>query len=330
MTRGLVLGKFMPPHTGHLYLLETARPQVDELTVLVCTLPDEPIPGTLRAAWMRELAPTAHVVHVTDENPSEPHEHPRFWQIWCDTIRRAEPRSIDVVFTSETYGDELARRLGARHVSVDPARLRVPVSGSALRAAPFEHWEHIPGPVRLYYVTRVVVTGSESTGKTTLAARLAKRLGTRCAAEFARSYLDARPTPLDESDVEPIARGQIALEDRVRGEAARAGARVVVFDTDLVSTAVYARHYYGDCPPWIERAALERRAELYLLCHPDVPWIADPQRDQPHARDAMHALFEAKLREIGARWVDVRGEWGERERRAVEAVEELLTLPRDG
>jgi NadR type nicotinamide-nucleotide adenylyltransferase len=328
VTRGLVLGKFMPPHAGHLHLVETARARVDELTVLVCSLADEPIPGTLRAAWMRELVPWARVVHVTDENPSEPHEHPRFWEIWVDSVRRAEPRAIDVVFSSEPYGDELARRLGARHVLVDRDRARVPVSGSAIRTEPFAHWEYIPAPVRPYFVARVVVTGSESTGKTTLAVRLAQHYGTVAAPEFARDYLDAKPTPLDASDVEPIARGQIALEDRLRNEVASAtadgGAKVVFFDTDLASTAVYARHYYGDCPPWIEQAARDRRAELYLLCHPDVPWVPDPQRDRPHARAEMHALFERKLRELGARWVDVRGDWDERERIAIGAVDALL------
>lgn len=138
-----------------------------------------------------------------------------------------------------------------------------------------------------------------------------------------RSYLDARDAPLDVTDVEPIARGQIALEDRVRALAARDGAGVVVLDTDLLSTAVYARHYYGECPLWIERAVRERRGDLYLLCHPDAPWVADPQRDRPHARDEMHALFAGKLAEIGARWVDVRGDWEERERRATEAVDAL-------
>ena len=170
----------------------------------------------------------------------------------------------------------------------------------------------------------VVLTGSESTGKTTLAERLAARYGVAWGAEFVREYAVAKGTPLDAADVEPIARGQIALEDRARADAARAGDGLVVLDTDLLSTAVYARHYYGACPPWIERAVRERRADLYLLCVPDVPWVADPQRDRPRARDEMHALFAAKLVEIGATSVEVRGEWKERERIAVAAVDELL------
>lgn len=170
----------------------------------------------------------------------------------------------------------------------------------------------------------VVLTGSESSGKTTLAARLAKHYETRWTPEFVRGYVDAKLTPLDAIDVEPIARGQIAIEDRALRDAAAAGARLVLLDTDLASTVIYARHYYGSCPEWIERAARERRADLYLLCHPDVPWVADPQRDRAHARAEMHELFRSELDEIGARWAEVCGDWAEREQLARDAVDALL------
>ena len=103
---------------------------------------------------------------------------------------------------------------------------------------------------------RVVVTGSECTGKTTLARALAERFGAPWVPEFCRGWQDAKGRPLEAEDVEPIARGQVAEAD-----AAEAAARdVVVLDTDLLSTAVYARHYYGSCPAWIEKAARTRLA----------------------------------------------------------------------
>ena len=87
MTRGLVLGKFLPPHAGHVYLCEFARNYVDELTIVVGTLAREPIAGTTRFAWMRELFPFDRVVHLTDENPQDPSEHPAFWDIWRASLR---------------------------------------------------------------------------------------------------------------------------------------------------------------------------------------------------------------------------------------------------
>jgi NadR type nicotinamide-nucleotide adenylyltransferase len=167
----------------------------------------------------------------------------------------------------------------------------------------------------------VVLTGSESTGKSTLARDLARYYGTVATPEYARIYLDAKGPPLTVHDVEPIARGQMAIEDD-----AVAGARRVLFkDTDLVSTVAYARHYYGTCPGWIEAEAQERAGDLYLLLHPDVPWVEDgPHRDLPLDRDRSHELFRSTLEELGLRVVDVAGRWADRKARAVAAVDALL------
>jgi NadR type nicotinamide-nucleotide adenylyltransferase len=170
----------------------------------------------------------------------------------------------------------------------------------------------------------VVVTGSECTGKTTLARDLARHFSCPCAAEHARAYAEANPHPLTAADVEPIARGQVAAEDAAAAAALSLGARCAVLDTDLVSTVVYARHYYRACPAWIEEAARARLGDVYLLCHPDVPWIADGVRDRGEGRIGMHVLFELALAEFGARVVSIRGPWDERRDRAVSAALDLL------
>lgn len=168
---------------------------------------------------------------------------------------------------------------------------------------------------------RVVLTGSECTGKTTLARELAARFGCPWVPEYVRGYVDALGRELHYADVEPIARGQIAATDA----AARESTQLLVQDTDLVSTVVYSRHYYGDCPGWTLAAAAERLGQLYLLLHPDVPWLPDPQRDRSDRREELHALFAVALERLGARVVDVRGTWPERARTAHAAVEGLLS-----
>lgn len=335
MTRGLVLGKFLPPHRGHVHLVREAMRQCDDLTIVVGTIAREPIPGALRCVWMRDLFPTARVVHLTDENPQEPHEHPDFWDIWRASLLRVLPHPIDVVFSSETYGDRLARELGAtRHVCVDLAREAIRMSGTRVRQDPNAAWDFIAWPARPWHVLRVCVYGPESTGKTTLTQRLAAHYDTVWVAEYARPYLDqanASRSPIDggpsafvtADDIPEIARGHARAEDA----AASLARRLVFIDTDLVTTTIYSDFYFGGCPDSIRREARRRPYDLTLLLDVDVPWVDDPLRDQPADRDTWMARFRDALAEHGRRWVDISGPWDERFALACAAVDELLTHP---
>ena len=173
-------------------------------------------------------------------------------------------------------------------------------------------------------VLRIVLTGGECTGKTTLARTLAVRHDTTWSPEAAREVALAKTGTLGPEDVGPIARAHMAAADAASREAGRRARRVFFMDQDLLSTVVYARHYYGICPPWIERLAAERQGDLYLLCHPDLPWGADGVRDRPQAREEIHALFAAALADAGARVIDIAGQGAEREARAETAVAALL------
>ena len=172
---------------------------------------------------------------------------------------------------------------------------------------------------------RVVLIGPECTGKTWLAGELAAHYGVPSAPEHAREYVERHGTALTYADVEAIGRGQRAGEDAAIARAEAQGAPLVVLDTDLVSTVVYSRHYYGDCPRSIEADAARRLADLYLLHHVDVEWVADGrQREQPERREELFERFRLALAGLGARVAEVAGPWDERRRRAVEAVSGLL------
>ena len=151
MQTGFIWGKFMPLHQGHMYLIDYARERVHHLTVLVCSIKSQPIPGELRYRWVKELYPDVNVQHCNAEIPQYPHEHPDFWDIWLRAIRRFVPAGPDLVFTSEVAGDKLAEILGAQHVCVDLGREKFPVSGTVVRSQPEACWDFIPPSVQAYY-----------------------------------------------------------------------------------------------------------------------------------------------------------------------------------
>lgn len=169
--------------------------------------------------------------------------------------------------------------------------------------------------------TRVCLIGPECTGKTTLAEDLARHFNAPWVPEFAREYALRVGRLLTFDDVEPIAKGEMALLDAQPTDNRQpTTASLTILDTDLISTVVYARHYYGQCPEWIEDAAGARKADLYLLTDIDVPWIDDDVRDTATSRAALHSQFETTLAAYGANVVTIRGNWEERFATAVAAI----------
>ena len=176
-----------------------------------------------------------------------------------------------------------------------------------------------PGP------RRVVLTGPESSGKTTLAEQLAVHFDTHCVPEFARSWIadklarGAGPCVL--ADVLAIARGQSALESQ-GAQAARHG--LLICDTDVPTIRIWSECFFGATPPELETAHPGCQRDLYLLTDIDIPWIADGLRDRPENRERQLALFHSRLTAQGCRYVLVSGNHESRLCRAVEAIESWL------
>lgn len=317
---GMVLGKFLPPTRGHQYLVDFARHYVTDLTVVVGSLQREPIPGAVRWQWMQEMFPDVKVVHLTDENPQYPDEHPDFWRIWHDSLRRFVPEGPDFVFASEEYGFKLAEVLGARYVPVDLPRAQVTINASAVREDPMANWDYLPSCVRPWFVRKVCIVGPESTGKSILAARLAGEFGTVMVAEYARGCIDTHKGRLTRGMFEMFVRGQAASEAAL----ARQANRVLICDSDAFTTALYHELYEGDCPAFFLEAADASSYDLYLLTCPDTPYVEDAQRNHKNQREWFFDRTEARLREKGARHVVIRGSWDERFDQARAAVGALV------
>jgi len=306
MRPGLVLGRFMPPHRGHVHLCETARRLVDRLTILVCWLPDDPVPGPLRLQWMKELFPDCRVLGHQGPLPG------------IDAIRALHPEPIDIVFAGDARGLRLAQGLGAAFTPVAP-RLYPDLSGTAVRSDPWAHWEQLPHPVRSYYARTICLHGPESTGKSTLSAPLAAHFDTLWVPEYGRAHCELYGTELDDAGLVTIGRTQSAMT----GAALPWCNRRLVVDTDALTTAAWSLMILGHVPDGLYEGFI--RADLYLLTDIDIPWKQDGGRYYPDAADRqrfMQVCIQV-LEEAGAPWVKLSGQNDVRLATAIEAVETL-------
>lgn len=316
--RGLIVGKFYPLHAGHQHLIRVALEQVRELVVVVGDHPRETIPAEVRIGWLRELFPTVRVERVVDEwGPDS-----EAWGRVCVECFGG----FDLVFTSEEYGPGFAEALGCRHVAVDPPRQLFPVSGTQVREDPWSFWHFLSPPVRSWFCRRIVLVGAESTGKTTLARRLAEHFETLWVPEYGRRYCEefiARGEVLEahrwtSAEFEKIAATQRQWEETAR----RSGPSFIFCDTDAFATAVWHERYVGHPHPGL--LAFNEPPALYLLSGADAPFIQDGLRDGEQQRAWMDARFEALLQERGWKYRRLSGSWEERWEQARKAVNGLL------
>jgi NadR type nicotinamide-nucleotide adenylyltransferase len=148
----------------------------------------------------------------------------------------------------------------------------------------------------------ILVTGPESSGKTTLARQLAWALDGVFVAEAARDYLELQGSNYDEADLLKIWQQQAEAEDTARASSAS----FVVCDTGPEVIRIWAEVKYGRCPPEVLHACTERSYDLILLCMPDLPWVPDPLREAPDLAQR-EALF-ARYRELLPKAIRIRGE----------------------
>jgi nicotinamide riboside kinase len=144
--------------------------------------------------------------------------------------------------------------------------------------------------------------------------------------EYAREYLETHGMDYAFADLLTIARGQLALEDRLAASAEAAGFELVFVDTDMYVMKVWSEFVFGRCDPWILNQIVSRRYDGYLLCRTDLPWVKDDLREYPDlaAREKLFQIYRDCLINQGAPWAEVGGAGDERTAAGVAAVERLL------
>ena len=319
---GYVLGKFMPFHYGHKYLIDTAIEYSDKVTVVVGSLPTEPIPGSIRFKWVTEqyrTNPNVTVVHCDEVLPQYPEEHEDFWNIWVNVVKRYCPDDIDVIFTSETYGDPYAEHLGIKHHLVDLERHTFNISGTEVRANPLLNWFMIPDHVKPYFVKRVAIMGSESCGKSTLTKNLANYYNTNYVEEYGRTVYENNGNYVSVMDFAHISVGRQIIEDAMIKQANK----LLFCDTEDLTTCLFLDMYYPDgnnldaAKTTVKKflwASLDqnKQYDLYILLKPDCEAVQDGTRNYLDDRWTHYNSIKSHLIDRGCVFIEVGGTWEER------------------
>jgi len=330
---GLVVGKFAPLHKGHVLVLERAASLCQQVVVISYSNPE--LPGyepDRREAWLKACFPSATVLVVTPDrlarwfptgdapvipaNDSPDVSQRQFVATLCTRVLHSH---VDVVFTSEDYGDGFAAHLTERfratsprhpavqHILVDRKRRAVPISSTDLRDNLWRHWSYLPPIVARSLVRRVTFLGGESSGKTALATRLAAELETECAAEYGRELWEEKNGDLAYEDMTLIAREQIRREDA----AVNAAGGFVFCDTSPLTTLFYSLDIFGRADTELVTAA-KRAYSTVVLCAPDFPFVQDGTRRDEAFRAKQHAWYESELGARGVFYATALGSLAER------------------
>ena len=287
-TTGVIVGKFLPFHKGHEYLIREAKARCDRLFVFVGSRADDPWPAEDRALWIEKTIsnPNMHVLITPDNLPNEP-------EPWAERVAERLPSiKMDYAFTSEDYGDAWAEAMGCEHVCIDIERRTFPMSGTQVRSDLFNNLDLLPTATKVAVIPRIVTVGAESTGTTTLAKDLAEHYETAWVPEYGRTWWEARrylKDPWTKQDFHQIVNRQQKEADTL----AEIANRVLICDTDALVTEVFEERYLGTVSEYTQFARGFDNPTMYLITGDEIPWVQDGTRESGGDRSWMqHRMIE--------------------------------------
>ncbi|RAJ77431.1 HTH-type transcriptional regulator, transcriptional repressor of NAD biosynthesis genes [Chitinophaga dinghuensis] len=317
MKKGFVFGKFLPFHKGHEAMIRFAITQCDHLTVLICCSDQEQLPGKMRKSWLDETFAgiTNLDIRIFEYEeallPNSSVSSETISEIWAKTFSRLLPDHT-LLITSEPYGEYVARFMGIQHISFDPSRIRVPVSASAIRQELTNWWDYLPDSVKPDLSFKVVLLGTESTGKTTLTAQLADHFHATYVLEAGRDLIDdSNEFTID--DLYLVANAHATIID----DASRGSSPLLFIDTDIHITISYGRYAFDTALEISPEIFRKNRADLYLYLNNDVPYVQDGTRLSQDERNKLDIFHRKTLQDFNIAYEEITGNWEERFEKAV-------------
>lgn len=312
---GLIIGKFWPPHLGHQSLWEEAAKQCEHLLILVEQQSKERVSVDQRASWAQETMknhPHVEIRALRGAHPQHPDEHPTFWIYWHNLLSNQVKGPIDALFANETYGETLAKGLGAQWVHFDMPRSNIPICATLIRGSPWDHWHMMQTSVRKSMVRRILILGAESTGKSVLTRRLAQTFGASFVPELAEDLIKDGADPGQAYFYQKV----IEKQNKAVNDALELSGPVLFQDSNAITSLVFQQLL---CPndelsKQIREIAQNDHPDAVLLLSPDgAPYIHDDHRAAHLDRQKTHSLFKTFLIQKNIPFFEISGSFDERE-----------------
>jgi len=288
---GMYGGSFDPLHLGHISDIIKAASVCEELYIVISWCEGrESTPKELRYRWIlnstRHL-PNVRIILIEDKAISkEEYNTDYYWEKGAQDIKAAIGKPIDAVFCGSDYlGTNRFESLYCPESEVIYYdRAEVPISSTDIRAWASKHWDYIPAVCKDYYTRKVLIVGSESTGKSTLVQNLALAYNTNYVAEYGRvscDYAGGEEFMIANDLFENLLRQRIHIMDE-----SRKSNRLLFVDTDAITTLFYSRflltepEQIANCEKMATSIHAMTQWDLVLFLEPDVVFIQDGTRNE--------------------------------------------------
>jgi HTH-type transcriptional regulator, transcriptional repressor of NAD biosynthesis genes len=324
MTKAFVFGKFLPFHKGHEAMINFALSKCDFLTVLVCCSDKENISDTVRSSWIQKTFENEKKVEVRTFNyleselPNTSETSKEVSEIWADIFKKQLP-DYSLLITSEEYGNFVAVFMNIQHIAFDIPKKLFPVSATAVRNDVFANWNFLPNSVKPDFAIKVVILGTESTGKTTLTEKLSKHFHCSLVLEAAREII-ANSNNFSFDDLYLVATEHAKRIDKI----ILANNPLVIIDTDIHTTISYSRFTFEKELEISADIYNSNRANIYLYLNNDVEYLQDGTRLSEAERNLLDLSHRQVLTDHNIDIIEIKGDWNERFEKAVEQINKLI------
>ncbi len=323
MNKAFVFGKFLPFHKGHEAMIKFALTKCDFLSVLICCSSNENYNSKVRKLWIEKSFVEVKNIEIIiydyneDELPNTSQSSEEVSKIWSLIFKNIFP-SHNLLITSEPYGDFVAKFMSIKHIVFDYQRVNFPISSTLIKNDFFQHWNFLPESVKQDLVIKVVLLGTESTGKTMISEKLATHFNCGLVYETARDIV-INSNNFTYDDLMLIAKKH---SENIRIAISKYS--MLIIDTDIHITSSYSEHFFNRKLEIENEIYHLNKANLYLYLTKEISYYQDGTRLNENERNLLDISHRRTLKNFNINFFEISGNWDKRFEQAKKMTTELI------